>query len=307
MVFSGIRMLLTRQMNNSNRNRHHIEGKGGLFGAWLGTSLFVYLALIILLIVADVWYVLAACWDSPDGVTGMLDWPNLWDSVKLTFLSCTISAILSVFIAVPIGYLLSRYRFFGRSVIDAMLDIPVVLPPLVIGLSLLILFNNFPPKILGWGAESLDGYLSDFGMRVTNTKLAVILAQFTVAAAFAIRTVKATFDQIDPRSEQVAMTIGASRGRAFFDVVMPQSYRGIVAAGTLAWARALGEFGPILVFAGATKGKTEVLSTSVYLEINTGNINGAVIISLLMIALAMITILTVRYCTERGAGYDLHR
>jgi molybdate transport system permease protein len=128
-----------------------------------------------------------------------------------------------------------------------------------------------------------------------------------VAAAFAIRMVKATFDQIDSRSEQVAMTVGASRGRAFFDVVLPQSYRGIAAAGTLAWARALGEFGPILVFAGATKGRTEVLSTSVYLEISTGNINGAVIISLLMIALAMITIFTVRVFTEKGAGYDLHR
>lgn len=297
----------SKHSKKKNFNSSGNFGLRGWFGAWLGMSLFFYLGLIVLLIVADVWYVLAAYWDSPSGVAEMLDWGNLWDSVKLTFLSCTVSAILSVLIAVPIGYLLSRYRFFGRSVIDAMLDIPVVLPPLVIGLSLLILFNNFPPKILDWGVDSLDGCLSHLGMRVTNTKLAVIVAQFTVAAAFAIRTVKATFDQIDPRSEQVAMTVGASRGRAFFDVVLPQSYRGIVAAGTLAWARALGEFGPILVFAGATKGKTEVLSTSVYLEINTGNINGAVIISLLMIALAMITILTVRVLTEKGAGYDMHR
>ncbi|MFT5633911.1 MAG: molybdate transport system permease protein [Rubritalea sp.] len=293
-------------IRNSKNNSSNF-GISGWFGAWLGMSLFFYLALIVLLIVADVWYVLAAYGDSPSGVAEMLDWENLWDSVKLTFLSCTVSAILAVLIAVPIGYLLSRYRFFGRSVIDAILDIPVVLPPLVIGLSLLILFNNFPPKILGWGVDSIDGYLSHIGMRITNTKLAVIVAQFTVAAAFAIRMVKATFDQIDSRSEQVAMTVGASRGRAFFDVVLPQSYRGIAAAGTLAWARALGEFGPILVFAGATKGRTEVLSTSVYLEISTGNINGAVIISLLMIALAMITILTVRVFTEKGAGYDLHR
>ncbi len=294
-------------MRKPANNKESIEGGGGWFGAWLGMSLFVYLSLIVLLIVADVWYVLAACWDGTEGISEMLDWPNLWDSVKLTFLSSTVSAILSLLVGVPIGYLLSRYRFFGRSVIDAILDIPVVLPPLVIGLSLLILFHHFPPKILGWGVDSLDGYLSHLGMRVTNTKLAVILAQFTVAAAIAIRMLKATFDQIDPRSEQVAMTIGASRGQAFFDVVLPQSYKGILAAGTMAWARALGEFGPILVFAGATRGKTEVLSTSVYLEINTGNINGAVIISLLMIALAMVTILTVRFFTERGMGYDLHR
>lgn len=289
---------------NSKTLGKNSRSHGGLFGAWLGMSLFFYLALILLLIVADVWYVIAAYGESSSGLVEMLDWDNLWDSVKLTFLSCTVSAILSIMVAVPIGYLLSRYKFWGRSIIDAILDIPVVLPPLVIGLSLLILFNNFPPKILDWGVDSLEGYLSHLGMRITNTKLAVIIAQFTVAAAFAIRMVKATFDQIDSRSEQVAMTLGASRGRAFFDVVLPQSYPGIVAAGTLAWARSLGEFGPILVFAGATRGKTEVLSTSVYLEINTGNINGAVIISLLMIALAMITILTVRICTEKGMNYS---
>lgn len=296
-----------KESKSNQKNSFHYLGVRGWFGAWLGMSLFFYLALIVLLIVADVWYVLAAYSDSPSGIGEMLDWENLWDSVKLTFLSCTVSAILAIIIAVPIGYLLSRYRFYGRSVIDAILDIPIVLPPLVIGLSLLILFNNFPPKVLGWGVDSLDGYLSQIGLRITNTKLAVIVAQFTVAAAFAIRMVKATFDQIDQRTEQVAMTVGASRGRAFLDVVLPQSYRGIVAAGTLAWARALGEFGPILVFAGATKGKTEVLSTSIYLEINTGNINGAVIISLLMIALAMVTILTVRIITEKGAGDGLYR
>ena len=151
-----------------------------------------------------------------------------------------------------------------------------------------------------WGMESLEGMFNAIGISVTNTKLAVVIAQFTVAAAFAVRTMKATFDQIDSRSEDVAMTLGATRGQAFFAVVLPQAYKGVLAAGTLSWARALGEFGPILVFAGATRGKTEVLSTSVYLEINTGNIQGAVVISLFMIVLAMATILTVRLVCEKG-------
>ncbi len=299
-------------MKQSNRNRlskqvanaSHIK-YSGWFGAWLTGSLWIYLGLILLLVIADVWYVLASMGNT-EGLREMLDWGNLWQSVKLTFLSSTVSAILSVLIAVPIGYLLSRYRFFGKSVIDAVLDIPVVLPPLVIGLSLLILFNNFPPRILDWGVGSLDDIMSGWGMRVTHTKLAIVIAQFTVACAFAIRMMKVSFDQIDPRSEKVAMTMGASRGRAFFDVVLPQSYHGMVAAGMLAWARSLGEFGPILVFAGATRGKTEVLSTSVYLEINTGNLKGAVLISLIMIALAVMTILIVRILTKKGAGYDMH-
>ena len=107
------------------------------FEGWLGLSIGTYVVLILLLIAADVWFVAAAWMDDPSK-TQLLSSDVLLDSVKLTFLTCTISAILSVIIAVPIGYCLSRYRFWGRSVIDAILDIPVILPPLVIGLSLLI-------------------------------------------------------------------------------------------------------------------------------------------------------------------------
>jgi len=270
-------------MKSSSRSKKANQAKltqsGTWFAAWLGGSLWIYLGLILLLVAADVWYVVASL-DSSEGLSDLLDWENLWQSVRLTFISSTISAILAVLVAIPVGYLLSRYRFFGRSIIDAILDIPVVLPPLVIGLSLLILFNNFPPKALDWGVASLDEMLLEYGFRVTHTKLAIVIAQFTVASAFAIRTMKVAFDQVDPRSEQVAMTMGASRGRAFFDVVLPQTRHA--------------EFGPILVFAGATRGKTEVLSTSVYLEINTGNLKGAVLISLILIAIAIITTLIVR-------------
>ena len=296
-------------MKSSSRSKKANQAKltqsGTWFAAWLGGSLWIYLGLILLLVAADVWYVVASL-DSSEGLSDLLDWENLWQSVRLTFISSTISAILAVLVAIPVGYLLSRYRFFGRSIIDAILDIPVVLPPLVIGLSLLILFNNFPPKALDWGVASLDEMLLEYGFRVTHTKLAIVIAQFTVASAFAIRTMKVAFDQVDPRSEQVAMTMGASRGRAFFDVVLPQTRHAVVAAGMLAWARALGEFGPILVFAGATRGKTEVLSTSVYLEINTGNLKGAVLISLILIAIAIITTLIVRLLTQKGSRDDLY-
>jgi len=296
------------RQNKANQNQTITSLKvRGWFGAWLTTSLLFYLSLIILLIVADVWYVLAKYLQNPKSFQDLLDWSNLWESVKLTFLSCTISTILSLLIAISVGYLLSRFHFRGKSVIDAIIDIPIILPPLVIGLSLLILFNNFPPQLLEWQLGSIDNYLKKIGIRVTNTKLAIIVAQFTISAAFTIRMMKSTFDQIDTRIEQIAMTLGASRGRAFFDVILPQSYRGVTAAGTLAWARSLGEFGPIIVFAGATRGKTEVLSTSVYLEINTGNLHGAVIISILMIALALLAILLVRYFTEKGIMYGSSR
>lgn len=215
-------------------------------------------------------------------------------SLRLTFLTCTISAILSLLFAIPIAYSLSRFQFRGRTLLDTLLDIPIILPPLVVGLSLLILFNNFPSRDL-----SVEKWLNSHGIAVTFHVPAIILAQFTVAAAFAIRSMKNTFDQISPRAEQIALTLGCNRSQAFWKVTLPQAHRGILAAGVLAWARALGEFGPILVFAGATRGRTEVLATSVFLEINIGNLAGAASVSLILITLAIATILIIRLAGDR--------
>jgi ABC-type sulfate transport system permease component len=132
------------------------------------------------------------------------------------------------------------------------------------------------------------------GIPVTHAVPAVILAQFMVACAFAVRTMRVTFDQIHPRREQVALTLGCSHRQAFFRVVLPEARRGMTSAATLAWARSLGEFGPILVFAGATRMKTEVLPTSVFLELQVGNIEAAVAVSLLMVAAAVVVLVLAR-------------
>jgi molybdate transport system permease protein len=114
-----------------------------------------------------------------------------------------------------------------------------------------------------------------------------------------------TFDQISPRAEQVALTLGCNRGRAFYSVVVPEAWRGISTAGTLAWTRAMGEFGPILVFAGAIRGKTEVLPSTVFLEISIGNLEGAVLISLLMVTIAVIVLVAVRIW-DKGTGEQFY-
>src|SRR5215471_8885017 len=198
---------------------------------------------------------------------------HLWDAlksreiryaIKLSLISCTITAILSVWVAVPLGYLLSRYRFRGKALLDVLLDIPIVLPPLVIGLCLLILFQ------VPIGSHTIDEFLRErLHFPVTYAIPSVIIAQFAVAAAFAVRTMRVTFDQISPRQEQVALTLGCSRSQAFWRVVLPQARQGVLTAGTVAWARAMGEFGPVLVFAGTTRMYTEVLPTTVFLELST--------------------------------------
>ncbi len=244
----------------------------------------LYVGLVAALLVADLAYT------SPGAVGRALASPEVRAAVWLTLLSCSASAILSVWVGVPIGYLLARTRFPGKAVVDLLVDVPIALPPLVVGLSLLILFQT-PP-----------GLAVQRHLPVTYAVPAVVLAQFTVAAAFAARTMRVTFEQISPRTEDVAMTLGCSRGRAFWLVTLPDARRGVLAAGTLAWARSLGEFGPILVFAGATRLRTEVLSTTVFLELSVGNLEAALAVSVLMIGVAVAVLVLTRALGLRGAA-----
>ncbi|MCX6931062.1 MAG: ABC transporter permease [Verrucomicrobia bacterium] len=244
------------------------------FFAGLAILSGVYILLIVAMLVADLSFT------TPHHLLRALASPEIRYSIKLSLVSCTLTTLLALWVAIPTGYLMSRYRFPGKRLMDAILDIPIVLPPLVIGLSLLILFQTPPGR-------AIQRFVP-----VTYAIPSVILAQFAVACAFAVRTMLVTFDQISPRCEQVALTLGCNRSQAFWLVALPESRRGVLTAATLAWARALGEFGPILIFSGATRLRTEVLPTTVFLELSTGNIEAAVAVSLIMIiaALAVLTI-----------------
>lgn len=260
--------------------RRHSDTPFLLLMAFIGGS---YVVLILSLLLADTMYT------SLGHIGQALAKREIRYATQLTLISCTISAVLSVWVAVPLGYLLSRFQFRGRWLLEAVLDIPIVLPPLVIGLSLLILFH------LPATGPNLESFFRDWlKLPVTYAIPSVILAQFAVSCAFAVRTMRVTFDQISPRTEMVAMTLGCSRSQAFWQVVLPQALRGLVTALTISWARALGEFGPILVFSGATRMKTEVLSTTVFLELSVGDLPAAVAVSLVMVMVAVFVLVIVR-------------
>ncbi len=247
------------------------------FLAGLGVIGLLYVGLILAMVVAD------AAFTSPLNLWRALASPEIRYAIRLSLITCSITGILSLWVAVPTGYLMSRHRVPGQGLIDAILDIPIVLPPLIVGLSLLILFQTAPGRAI----QKLVPF--------TYAVPGVVLAQFAVSCAFAVRAMRITFDQIPPRSEQVALTLGCTRGQAFWRVVLPEARRGLLTAFTLAWARALGEFGPILVFCGATRMRTEVLSTSVFLELSIGTLEAAVAVSLLMILAAVAVLLVVRF------------
>ena len=244
-----------------------------------------YVVLILAMLLADVLFT------TPGHLLEALRKPEIRYSMILSMATCSMTAILSLWVAVPLGYLLSRTEFRGKAVVDTILDIPIVLPPLVIGLSLLILFHTKPGL---WFQNNV--------YPVSYHIPSIILAQFSVAAAFAVRTMRITFDQINPRAEDVALTLGCSRNQAFWLVLMPEARRGVLTAATLSWARSLGEFGPILIFSGATRFRTEVLPTTVFLELSIGNLEAALAVSLLMIVVAVLVLVLTRSLGLRGTG-----
>ncbi len=252
-----------------------------LFWGFLATVTGGYLAFLGGLLGAT------AVYSSPASLWATLHAPEIRHSILLSLATCTVTALLSLLLAVPIGYLLARSDFRLRNWVSALLDVPIVLPPMVIGLMLLIFFQT---RVGRW---------IEFFLPLTYTVYGVVLAQLVIGSAFAIRTMHTTFENLSARPEDVALTLGCSRAQAVWRVTLPAARRGMFAAATVAWARSLGEFGPILVFAGATRMKTEVLPTTVWLELSVGNLEAAVAVSLLLVLFAVSILALLRNLGER--------
>jgi len=252
-------------------------------GLWIGLIAVTgaYLLFLVLMVGAT------ALHSTPAALWRALESREIRHAIALSLATCTVTAVLSVLLALPVGYLLARGKFPGRAWLDAVLDIPILLPPMVVGLCLLILFQT----PFGRAVEQVVPF--------TYTVAGVVLAQLVIGAAFAVRTMRGTFEHLPARPEDVAMTLGCSRARAIWLVTLPAARRGMFAAGSVAWARSLGEFGPVLVFAGATRMKTEVLPTTIWLELSVGNLDAAIAVSLLMILFAVVVLAAVRVVGER--------
>ncbi|MBE0537213.1 MAG: ABC transporter permease [Phycisphaerae bacterium] len=256
-----------------------------LFLALCAAAVVLFVMFIVTLIVADALYVDARA--VGEVLRSRPIRHALWMSV---WTSCTTTVIALLF-AVPMGYVLSRYRVFGRTFIDAVIDLPIVFPPLVAGLTLLVFFSQ---TAMGRWIQQ------DVGLEFVFQPKGIVLCQFLVAASYAIRSARTAFDDVDRRFEQVALTLGCTQWQSFHRITLPLAANGIVAGGILTWARAFGLFGPLMIFVGSFRGRTEVLSTTVFLEQSVGNLEVALAVALLMIFIALAAILAIRLIGGRG-------
>jgi molybdate transport system permease protein len=180
----------------------------------------------------------------------------------LTLKVAAFATLLALVMGVAVGYLLARYQFAGRDILDAVCTLPMVMPPTVLGYYLIVIIGR-----RGWIGEWLWETL---GITLMFTWQGAVLAAAVVAFPLVFKSARAAFEGVESQLEKAARTLGASEARVFFRVTMPLAWRGILAGTMLAFARALGEFGATLMVAGNIPGKTQTLSLAVYDAVQAG-------------------------------------
>ncbi|WP_353945238.1 ABC transporter permease [Streptomyces sp. HUAS MG91] len=212
--------------------------------------------------------------DLPDQLTSA----SVWQALRLSLLCATAATAVSLVIGVPLAWLLARVEFPGRGVVRALVTLPLVLPPVVGGVALLSALGRN-----GVVGQWLDSW---FGITLPFTTAGVVVAEAFVAMPFLVISVEGTLRAADPRFEEAATTLGASRFTAFRRVTLPLIAPGIAAGAVLAWARALGEFGATITFAGNFPGRTQTMPLAVYLALQSDP-EAAIALSLVLLAVSI--------------------
>lgn len=202
--------------------------------------------------------------------------------------SLTALAVIVAF-GTPIAYVLARRQFPGDRIVDALIDLPIILPPAVAGIALLTAFGR--RGILG---EPLDR----LGITIGFSTAAVVIAQVFVSAPFYIRTARAGFLRIDRTLEEAAADLGASPSRVFWRVTLPLCRGSLLAGGVLAWARALGEFGATIMFAGNRQGVTQTMPLAIYERFGAGDLPAALVLSAILLVASVGFLIVVRLLGE---------
>jgi molybdate transport system permease protein len=244
-------------------------------GFLLASSLVLLLALPMVALTVS-----TAPADLRAGFASPLFLPSLWLSLRTTVVSIAIIVVTGS----PLAWWLASSTGRTARVVELIVDLPIVIPPAVVGVALLRTFGR--RGLLGPGLDAV-------GVSIPFTEVAVILAQIVVAAAFFVQAAANAFRKIDPDLIGVARTLGASPTSAFFRVAVPVAMPGLITGASLAWARALGEFGATLLFAGNLTGSTQTMPLAIFSALET-DVRIATVLSLVLAAMGILLLLSLR-------------
>ncbi len=216
--------------------------------------------------------------------------PLAWKAVLLTVKLAIIATILNVFVGTMSAWVLIRYRFPGRRILNSLVDLPFALPTAVAGLMILLLLG--PHSYVGELAEKL-------GFTILFHQPAIIIAMVFVTFPFVIRAVQPLLEEMDAAEEEAAYTLGASKAVTFWQVILPSMLPGILSGAMLAFSRALAEFGAVVLVAGNIPGKTLIASVYIFGEIESDNAIGATAVSVLLLSFSFLILWLVNYVQMR--------
>ncbi len=258
---------------------------GGRAGALLWLLPLPLVLLLALPLLALGWRALAA-----GGSLTPATWAALRQAMALSLATSAVSTVLIVAFGTPLAFALARRRFPGSRALNVLIDLPIVLPPSVAGIALLLAFGRF--GLVGRPLESL-------GVTVGFTTAAVVLAQTFVAAPFFVRAAVGAFSRIDRDLEEAAADLGSGPWRTLRTVTLPLALPGLAAGAVLAWARALGEFGATIMFAGNFPGVTRTMPLAIYSAFGGGDLETAILLAAALLLASALTLGIVRAVAGR--------
>jgi molybdate transport system permease protein len=229
-------------------------------------------------------------WPNTDEIIAATRHSLLWSALKISLTTSSISTLLVMVLGGALAFILARWNFRGKIIIDTLVDLPMVLPPMVTGLALLIFFGNSGPFGL---------WLNRHGITIIFTPLAVVMAQVWVALPFFVRAARAGFEGVDSRLETMSLLLGATKWRTFWWVTLPLMWPNILAGTILAWARCLGEFGATMVFAGNLQGVTQTMPLAIFSALQD-NMGLALALAIILLAVAFSLIIILKISTQRA-------
>jgi molybdate transport system permease protein len=226
---------------------------------------------------------------TPRDLAAHLSSPLARRALALTLETTAVATLLAVALGTPLAYLLARFSFRGRDLVDTLVDLPITVPPVVAGVALLVVFGR-----RGFVGRHLDV----LGFQIAFTRVAVVLAQLFIASPFFVKAARAGFEAVDPRYEAAARTLGAGPWRVFWTITVPLARPALLAGTVLTWARALSEFGATMMFAGNFPGRTQTLPLAVMTALES-DLPTAVAVSALSLVLAVAALLAARQLARR--------
>jgi len=271
---------MTPKRTSSVPEPGRLEGKWAIGVASLPLILFLVLPIAVLVLAGVRELGLAS--SRPDSIGAPpLVAAKILPAIRLSLVTSALTTLFSVLLGLPVAYLLARFRFRGKEMLDTLMDLPMVLPPVAAGVGLLLVFGRM--GIVG-------KYFDAAGIRIAFSSIAVVMAQTFVAAPFFVRTARAGFEAVPERFENAAMTLGRNRWGTFWSVSFPLARPAIAAGAVLAFARAASEFGATMMFAGNLPGVTQTLPLAVMSAMEE-SLGLAIAISTISLALALFALL----------------